>query len=77
MAAKRVKQANDNKKPRKLLLNLTDEDGRRLDELVARMPFASHTGLATHAMRIGLMHIEEDPTILVAPSPRPPMQKTK
>ena len=36
-------------------------------QLAERMPFASHTGLATQAMRIGLAHIATDPSVLMKP----------
>jgi hypothetical protein len=51
--------------PRKLLLKLTEEDGQRLDALVSRWSFLSHTGLATQAMRIGLEMIEADPSVML------------
>lgn len=51
--------------PRKLLLNLDDDEGKRLDKLVARWDFLSHTVLAMQAMRIGLALIEENPGLIL------------
>ncbi|MCC6811733.1 MAG: hypothetical protein IT381_30155 [Deltaproteobacteria bacterium] len=56
-------------KPRTLLVKLTPDDGARVDAIVSRVPeFASHTGVVTRAMRIGLAALEADPSFLIMSS---------
>lgn len=48
-----------------LLLRLKPDDGRRLETLASKVPWASRSALALAALRLGLQELEADPTKLI------------
>ena len=53
-----------------VFIRIAPSDKRALDDLCARLPFATPSQVARFALRLGISAIEEDPSVLLAPAPK-------
>jgi hypothetical protein len=58
--------ATDDRLARQVAIRLSEDDVKRLEALVDRIPIASRNAIARAAIRIGLEVLEKDPSRLFA-----------